>query len=138
MTTYNGRNALVKIGTDTVAEMASWSLDLSNDEIDTSAFGSSWKKSDVGMRGWSMSVSGHYDPSNTVGQGLVEAAWAAGSLISTIKMYVDSSSYWVPDVTTDSSAGGRVTSYALNQAHDAVAGISFTLSGSNHITFVAG
>jgi len=142
MTTHNGRNAKIMIGAVTVAEMASWSLDLSNDEIDTSAFGSSWKKSDVGMRGWSLSVSGHYDPDNTVGQGLVEAAWAAGSLITSIQAYVNVSDYWVPDTTTANSAGlsagGRVTSYAINQAHDAVASISFTLSGSNHITFVAG
>ena len=136
MTTKNGRNATVKYGTYTIAELASWSLDLSNDEIDTSAFGSTWKKSDVGMRGWSLSVSGHWDPTDSTGQAMIEAAWAAGSLISTIKMYVDTSSYWVPDVTTDSSAGGRVTSYALNQAHDAVAGISFTLSGSGPVTFV--
>ena len=136
MTTYNGRNALIKIGTVTVAEMASWSLDLSNDEIDTSAFGSTWKKSDVGMRGWTLSVSGHYDPSNTTGQGLVEAAWADGSLVSTVRAYVSAASYWTPSVTADPTAGGRVTSYALNQAHDAVAGISFTLSGSGAITFL--
>jgi len=136
MATYNGRNAVVKIGAVTVAEMASWSLDLSNDEIDTTAFGSTWKKSDVGMRGWSLAIDGHYDPSNTTGQGLIEAAWAAGSLISTVRAHVSAASYWTPDVTTDSDAGGRVTSYALNQAHDAVAGISFTLSGSGPITFV--
>ena len=136
MTTKNGRNATVKYGTYTIAELASWSLDLSNDEIDTSAFGSTWKKSDVGMRGWSLSVSGHWDPTDSTGQSMIEAAWAAGSLINTIKMYVDSTSYWIPDVTTDSDAGGRVTSYAVNQAHDAVAGISFTLSGSGSITFV--
>ena len=135
MSTYNGRNATVKYGTYTVAELASWSLDLSNDEIDTTAFGSTWKKSDVGMRGWSLSVDGNYDPSDSNGQGMIEAAWAAGSLINSIKLYVDNTSYWVPDVTTDSNAGGRVTSYAVNQAHDAVAGISFTLSGSGPITF---
>jgi predicted secreted protein len=111
-------------------------LDLSNDEIDTTAFGSTWKKSDVGMRGWSLSIEGHYDPSDTTGQGLVEAAWAAGSLMSTVRVYVDSASYWIPDVTTDSLAGGRVTSYAINSAHDAVAGISMTLAGSGPITFV--
>ena len=133
MTTYNGRNALVKIGDVTVAEMASWSLDLSNDEIDTTAFGSTWKKSDVGMRGWSLSVSGHYDPSDTLGQGLVEAAWADGSLITTVRAHVSAASYWTP---TGANAGGRVTSYALNQAHDAVAGISFTLAGSGAITYV--
>jgi len=137
MTTYNGRNALITVDSDTVAEMASWSLDLSNDEIDTTAFGSTWKKSDVGMRGWSLSISGHYDPSNTLGQGIIEAAWAAGSLLSSVRAYVNASSYWTPDWTTDvTNAGGRVTSYALNQAHDAVAGISFTLSGSGPITYV--
>ena len=136
MATKNGRNATVKYGTYTIAELASWSLDLSNDEIDTSAFGSTWKKSDVGMRGWSLSVSGHWDPTDSTGQAMIEAAWAGGSLINTIKMYVDNTSYWIPDVTTDSAAGGRVTSYAVNQAHDAVAGISFTLSGSGPITFV--
>jgi len=135
MATYNGRNAVVKIGAVTVAEMASWSLDLSNDEIDTTAFGSTWKKSDVGMRGWSLAISGHYDPSNTEGQGLVEAAWAAGSLISTVRAYVNTASYWTPN-TSGYTAGGRVTSYAINQAHDAVAGISFTLAGSGPITFV--
>jgi len=137
MTTYNGRNALITVDSDTVAEMASWSLDLSNDEIDTTAFGSTWKKSDVGMRGWSLSISGHYDPSNTLGQGIIEAAWAAGSLLSSVRAYVNASHYWTPDWTTDvTNAGGRVTSYALNQAHDAVAGISFTLSGSGPITYV--
>ena len=137
MTTYNGRNALITVDSDTVAEMASWSLDLSNDEIDTTAFGSTWKKSDVGMRGWSLSISGHYDPSNTLGQGIIEAAWAAGSLLSSVRAYVNAASYWTPDWTTDvTNAGGRVTSYAVSQSHDAVAGISFTLSGSGPITYV--
>ena len=136
MSTYNGRDGKVVIGTYTVAEMASWSLDLSNDEIDTTAFGSTWKKSDVGMRGWSLSVEGHYDPSDSTGQNDIEDAWADGSLITTIKLYVDNTSYWVPDLTTDTAAGGRITSYSINQAHDTVAGISFTLSGSGPITFV--
>lgn len=136
MTTYNGRNAEVRKGTYLIAEMASWTLDLSNDEIPTDAFGSTWGKSDVGLRKWSLSVEGFCDPSDTNGQGAIEAAWAAGSLINDIKAYIDSTSYWIPDVTTDSNAGGRVTSYSINQANDAVAGISFTLSGSGPITFV--
>ena len=88
------------------------------------------------MRGWSLSVDGNYDPTDTNGQNEIETAWANGTLINDIKLYVDNTSYWIPDVTTDSNAGGRVTSYALNQAHDAVAGISFTLSGSGPVTFV--
>lgn len=136
MSTYNGRDATVKYGTYTVAEMASWSLDLSNEEIDTTAFGSTWGKSDVGMRKWSLSVSGHYDPSDSTGQSQIESAWASGGLVNSIKVYVDNSSYWVPDVTTDSGAGGRVTTYTINQAHNTVASISLTLSGSGPVTFV--
>lgn len=136
MSTKNGRNASVKKGTYTVAELASWDLDLSNDEIDTSAFGDTWGKSDVGQRKWSASVSGFYDPTDTNGQTAIETAWADGSLINDIKFYVDNTSYWIPDVTTDSDAGGRVTSYALGQAKDGVASINFTLSGSGPITFV--
>ena len=136
MSTYNGRNAKVSLSIVTVSELSSWSLDLGNDEIDTSAFGSTWKKSDVGMRGWSASISGHYDPSDATGQAAIETAWANGSLITTLRLYVNAASYWEPDYTTDTYGGGRVTSYAINTAHDAVAGISFTVSGSGPITFV--
>ena len=87
------------------------------------------------MRGWSCSIEGHADPSDP-GQGLIEDAWAGGTLLNDVKIHISAASYWIPDVTTDSSAGGRVTSYALNQAHDAVAGISLTLAGSGPITFV--
>jgi hypothetical protein len=136
MSTYNGRTAKVVIGTFVVAEFASFDLDLSNDEIDTTAFGSTWKKSDVGMRGWSAACSGHVDPSDGDGQGALEAAWAAASLITDIKFYYDNTSYWTPDVTTDSDAGGRVTTYTVAFAHDGVGSVSFTVSGSGPLTFV--
>ena len=136
MSTYNGRNAKVVIGTYTIAEFASFDLDLSNDEIDTTAFGSTWKKSDVGMRGWSLSCSGHVDPSDSTGQAILEGAWADGSLVSTVKVYYDNTSYWVPDVTTDSDAGGRVTTYTIAFAHDGVGSVSFTLAGSGPITWI--
>lgn len=136
MATKNGRNASVKKGTYTVAEMASWDLDLSNAEIDTTAFGSTWGKSDVGFRKWTLTVSGFYDPTDTNGQKALETAWAGGSLVNDVKAYVDNTSYWVPDVTTDSAAGGRVTAYRLGQTKDGVASVNFTLSGSGPITFV--
>jgi hypothetical protein len=88
------------------------------------------------MRGWSLSVEGHADPSDAAGQGAIKTAWENGSLITTIRVYIDAASYWIPNLTDDSDAGGRVTSYTLNQAHDAVAGISFTLAGSGPVTFV--
>ncbi len=136
MATLNGREAAVKIDTDTITEIGSWSMDMSNEEIDTTAFGSTWGKTDVGMRKWNLTVEGNYDPADTTGQGVIETAWSDGTLVNNIRVYVDNTSYWVPDTTTDASAGGRVTSYALAQDKSGVATISFTLSGSGPITFV--
>lgn len=136
MATYNGRNASVKKGTYTVAEMASWDLDLSNAEIDTTVFGSTWGKSDVGMRKWTATIAGFYDPSDTGGQKAIESAWADGSLVNNIKFYVNNTSYWVPDTTTETSAGGRITAYRIGQAKDGVASVNFTISGSGPISFV--
>lgn len=136
MATKNGRNSSVKYGTYTVAEMASWDLDLSNAEIDTTVFGSTWGKSDVGMRKWTLTVAGFYDPTDANGQNAMEDKWADGTLVSTIKCYVDNTSYWVPDTTTDSQAGGRVTTYRIGATKDGVASVNFTLSGSGPITFV--
>lgn len=136
MATYNGREASVKVGTYTVAELASWDLDLSNAEIDTGVFGTTWGKSDVGGRKWNVTVAGFYDPTDTTGQNAIEDAWAGGTLVSTIRLYVDNTSYWVPDTTTVTASGGRVTAYRIGQSFQGVASINFTLSGSGAITFV--
>jgi len=136
LATFNGREADVKVGTYTVAELASWDLDLSNGEVDTTVFGSTWGKSDNTTRKWSCTISGFYDPSDANGQNPIEDAWAGGDLINDVAFYIDNTSYWIPDVTTDSDAGGRVTSYRIGQAINGVASVSFTLSGSGPITFI--
>ena len=136
MATYNGREATVKMGTYTIAELASWDLDLSNTEIDTGSFGTTWGKSDVGRRKWTLTVSGFYDPSDTNGQNVLEDAWAGGTLVSNFKAYIDNTSYWIPDTTTYTDAGGRVTAYRIGQTFDGVASVNFTLAGSGPITFV--
>jgi len=136
MGTLNGRNASVKKGTYTIANLSSWKIDMPNQEIDTSAFGDTWGKSDVGQRKWSATVSGFCDITDTNGQKAIESAWGSGALINDVKFYLDNTSYWVPDVTTDSDAGGRVTSYSIGQSKNGVASIDFTLSGSGPITFV--
>ena len=136
MATYNGREASVKIGTYTVAELGTWSLSMTADEIDTTAFGSTWAKSDVGFKKWSITFSGFWDPTDTNGQKVIEDAFQSGNLIDDIKLYIDNTSYWVPDTTTDSNAGGRVTNYSVGQSKAGVATIDITISGSGPITFV--
>lgn len=136
MTVLKGRDATVRIGTYVVAEQGNWKLTLSAAEIDTTAFGSTWAKSEVGFKKWSISFNGFYDKTDTTGQDILKSSYMAGSLITTLRLYVDNTSYWIPDVTTDSSCGGRVTTYDIGHDKGNVASVSFTVSGSGPITFV--
>lgn len=144
MATYNGRDARVTVNASAteaiVAEIGNWKIDTSADEIDTTAFGDGWAKSDVGMLKWSGSMSGYFDSTDTTGQGIVETAFLAGTLISDIRFYVEYSEttsdtviYYHPDTVTDANAGLRVTSFNVGQDKNGVATIDFSFSGSGPI-----
>jgi len=136
MATKSGRYHAIKKGTYTVSEQGHFDLDMSSDEIDTTAFGSTWAKSDVGFKKWSLSMSGYYDPTDTNGQAELETAYMGGTLVTDLSVYVDNTSYWEPDLTTDSDAGGRITSYKVSGDKAGVASFDMVLSGSGPITFV--
>ena len=136
MATKSGRYMSIKKGTYTVSEQGHFDIDLVSDEIDTTSFGSTWGKSDVGFKKWTVTISGHYDPTDENGQAELEAAFMDGSLVTDFTIYVDNTSYWEPDLTTDSDAGGRITSYKVSGDKAGVGSISMVLSGSGPLTFV--
>lgn len=142
MATYNGRNARVTVGSTPVlvTELNEWTLDMTADEIDTTVFGNGWKKSDVGMKGFSGSLKGYLDPLDTTGQAVLETAFLAGTLVSDLRFYVkytttsgDDNIYYTPDTTTDANAGMRITSFNVGQAHNGVATLSMSFSGSGPV-----
>jgi predicted secreted protein len=136
MATYSGQDGHVKIGTYEVAEMASWNLTISANEIAINVFGTSWTKTEQGIKSWSCSLDGFYDLSDTNGQVAIKNAFWNNTLLTTVRLYVNDTSYWTPDLTTDSSAGARVTNYSPTQTADNVAQVSISLAGSGPITFV--
>lgn len=86
-----GKEGKVKIGSAAVAEMASWSLDLGADDIDTTNFDSEgWKEFLAGLKDWSGSFEGNLDPEDTAGQGALITAWLNGSEVS-LELVVNSS-----------------------------------------------
>ena len=136
MATYSGQDGHVKAGTYDVAEMASWNMTISANEIAINVFGTSWNKTQQGIKSWSCSVSGFYDPSDTNGQKVIKDAFFANTLLTTIYFYVDDTSYWAPDLTLDSSAGCRVTNYSPTQTADNVAQVTIQFAGTGPVTFV--
>jgi predicted secreted protein len=142
MSTVSGRKARVTVGASggtekIVGEISSWDVNLSADEVDTTAFGDGWGKSDVGMKKWSGSCSGSADPTDAAGQGVIEEAFDSGDLVPDIRFYVeysatpgDSIVYYAPNIAADPKAGARINSASIKQDKAGVATINFSFSGS--------
>ncbi len=128
MATLSGRNAKIMKGSTVIAEMGTWNINLTPDNIDTSSFGSIWKKSQVGMTGWEGAASGFLDKTDTSGQVALETAAFAGTLVTDLKFYVDASTYYAPSASS-SSAGILIGGYNISHDKAGVATVEFTFTG---------
>ena len=137
MATFAGRNQAVKIGSNTVVGMGKWSIEgVSIDQIDTSAFGTVWKTFDAGMvDGGTVSFDGYYDATDTNGQTLLIAANTAGTHLTSIRFYINNTSYYIPEYTTQGSFI-IMTGYTLTADKADVARISFTGKISGYCTLI--
>jgi len=131
-----GRYASIKKGATLVENLGKWTLDIKMDEIDTSVFGSVWGKKIPGMQSWTGSIEGFYDPADTDGQKTLQDAALAATKLTDICFYIDSTSYWTPDVTGESDAGAYISS--INVGHDkaGVASVTMAIIGYGKIALV--
>ena len=127
-----GRYASVKLGSDLVANGRRWTLDIRLDEIDVSVFGTTWKKSMTGMQSWTATLEALYDPADTQ-QAAMKAAAIGATKITDIRFYIDSTSYWTPDVTADSSAGCYISGLPITHEHAGVASVTYNFVGYGEI-----
>ena len=134
-TPLRGRYASVKLGSNLVANGRRWTLDIRLDEIDVSVFGSVWKKSMTGMQSWAGTLESLYDPADTQQDALADAALSA-TKITNIRFYIDSTSYWTPDITNDSDAGCYVSGMPITHEHAGVAAVTYNIVGYGQLTLV--
>lgn len=134
MATILGRNASVKLGTDTVAEMANWSLEITADAITEPVFGDTWSKTHgLSTTGWTATVEGLYDNTDTTGQDVLKDAVISGTKITNIRFYEDSTKYWTPNTGADAAAGCYITSMPITVAQGDVGRVSFSVQGTGEI-----
>lgn len=142
MATFNGRNARITVGSagseKIIAEMSDWSINRKAAEIDTTAFGDGWSKSDVGMLSYSGSFKGFFDPTDTTGQGVLKTAFEDGTIINDIRFYIEYSAttggtlhYLAPVTGVDN--GIRITSMDVSIDKNGVGSLSVSFSGSGAI-----
>ena len=98
----SGKDCAVKLGTSTVVGMGDWSITgITADQMDSSAMGDNWKTFEFGMKdGGTISFSGIADPADTTGQETLQLANLANTDFTTLRLYIDDTSYYVPCQTT--------------------------------------
>lgn len=98
----SGRYCAVKIGTNTVLGQGTWSLNgVTADQMDASEFGLTWKRFEFGMMdGGTVAFSGLFDPADITGQEALREANIENTDLTTIRLYIDNTSYYEPCQTT--------------------------------------
>lgn len=70
MATHKGKEGVVKIGSDVVGEVKSFSVEITANEVNTSTLGSDWTGTDSTQNSWSGSLDLFYDPADTAQGGV--------------------------------------------------------------------
>ena len=131
-----GRYASIKLGTVLVENLGRWTLDIKMDEIDVSVFGTIWGRMIPGMQKWTATIEGFYDPADTDGQKVIHDAAVAATKLTTIRFYIDSTSYWTPANTEDSANGAFISSVSVNHDKAGVAALTMNVIGFGKISLV--
>ena len=123
-----GNNAKVTLGANTVVGMGTWELPgITVDLLESTAFGDTAKQYMTGLLDYGdVNFGGLYDPADTTGQDILLSANKNNSKIANIRLYVDNTSYWTPNVTADSDAGMLVQSTAISMDKSGLATIKFS------------
>lgn len=123
-----GKNAVVKIGTNTIAGLNEASFSASGETIDTTTFNSNgWKEKMQGLKEFSMSLSGFYEPNDTNGQVALRDAWLNGTTVT-----VD----YLVDGTNGFQGSYLVTSFEIGSGVSGEVSVSIELESTGALTIV--
>lgn len=121
MGTHAGSEGKVFIGTDQVAEVKSWSMEVTSDTVDASIIGTQWRKNQATIKGWSGSFDAFWDETDEEGQG----ALTAGATV-TLNLYPEGNAtgakYWSGEVI--------ITSISYQASFDGLVEASFSFTGT--------
>ena len=108
-----------------VAEIANWSLDMSADDIDITSFDSEgWRERMQGIKEWSGSFEGNFEPDDIQGQAALINAWLNGEKVK-LELQVNS---------TVKFSGDALITPSIETPVDDKASFSCDFSGTGPLT----
>lgn len=120
-----GSVAFVSGGTTVITGAYSWSLDISMETPETTAFGDSWKTYLPGIREWTGTIELIKDPASGV-QGSVQALIIGGSAAAVFQLYEGTKYY---------NGSAYVSGGAPEISYDDKAVISYDLTGHGPLSY---
>ncbi len=125
-----GKQGKLVIGDNKVVGIKNWSLELSIDNLETTALGDDWKNFITGLKEWAASSEGDYSVTvDKTGQELLQSAFLSGDDV-TVKLYVDATNFY--------TGKAIVTSLSVEDPVDDVVSISIELTGNGELAFIKG
>lgn len=125
MATHTGSEGTVKVGTTTIAEIRSFSVEETSDTAEDTTMGDSYRSYKTTLKSWSGSVDVFWDETDTTGQG----ALAVGSEV-TMKFYPEGAT--TGDIYLTGSA--IVTSKSVNSSFDGLVESSIKVQGTGALS----
>ena len=126
MAVHKGSEGVVKILTNTVAEVRDWSLEETAETIDSTQLSDSAKTFEVGTTSWSGSVNAFWDETDTNGQG----AMSAGASV-TLNLYPEGAT----SGDTFGSGTAIISSISKSGGIDGLVEASFSFQGTDALTW---
>lgn len=150
-TPLSGRYASIRVGGSTAGSdlgetiecLGHWEISIAGDELDASCFGTVWKKNMAGMKGWTGTIEGFFNPStaaDTQITSLMDAALTATKL-NDIRFYLQTSSglFFMPLYTaTDTPPGvesastefgAYISNIRITHDKNGLAGAAYNVTG---------
>lgn len=125
MATFSGNSGTVKVGSDAVAEIRSFSVDETMDTLEDTSMGDSYRTFKASLKSWNGSVDVFFDDTDTSGQG---ALTVGASVTVNFQMEGDTSGSHLLTGTA------LVTGRTINSSFDGMVEASLTLQGTGALT----
>lgn len=128
MATFLGKEGVVKVGSNAVAEVRSFSVTQTSATAEDTVMGDAWTTHKPTMKSWAGQISCFWDDTNTTGQG----ALAVGAEVA-LKLYPEGTTSGDEEI----SGNAIITSVETQLAHDGIVEASFAFQGNGALTIGA-
>lgn len=125
MATFSGSDGVIKIGSNLIAEVRSWSVEQTSDTNEDTVMGDSWRTHKPSLKSWTGSADVLFDDTDTNGQ----TACALGAVI-TVSFQMEGNQ------SGDHRLFGSaiVTGKSLSTSYDGLVEASITFQGTGTLT----